>query len=162
MVTEWNQAGFEIEDNTGRRKIYNPSKRKSCIFEMHFWKGNFVYQKVNGILNSIGYELNCNSIFASILKYESGDFLYRHHDRDGDRFVCISVQLSESDDYTGGNFIYYLNNESILASREMGNTIMFNPDLNHEVSTLLNGERQCLIVWITLHDLKQIKKSSII
>jgi hypothetical protein len=162
MVTHWEVAGFEIQDDNGRRKIYNSSKRKSLVCEIFFNKDHFVYNKVNQIIKPMGYELNCDSFFASILKYELGSFLYRHHDRDNDRFLCISTQLSDDTEYDGGNFIYYPNNTPTAASKDIGNTIVFHPDLHHEVSMITFGERKCLIIWLALHQLKKIKKSSIL
>jgi len=59
------------------------------------------------------------------------------------RKLSISVQLTNPDDYEGGELI--INNK--LIGKTQGNVIVFPSFLEHEVQPVLKGNRQSLVLW---------------
>lgn len=82
-------------------------------------------------------------------RYTHNDFFGRHADsyysltKDIDRKLTMSVQLSDSDDYTGGEL-------SILGNTPLskkGSIIVFPSNFPHEVKLIKSGVRWSLISW---------------
>jgi PKHD-type hydroxylase len=67
-----------------------------------------------------------------------------------DRKLSIIIQLSDSNDYTGGDFEidphYHQLPKDII--RQKGTVIVFPSFLNHRVTTLLTGSRKSLVSWV--------------
>ena len=89
---------------------------------------------------------------AIILKYSSGHYFKKHRDREdrtGKRVKTLIIQLSEESDYSGADLI--VNDK--LASKQLGNVIVFDSGNMHEVTELTSGERSVLVVWLEKKDL---------
>ena len=83
-------------------------------------------------------------------RYTSDDFFGRHIDNyyslteDVDRKLTMSVQLTDSIDYTGGK-LTIVNNT--IASKSKGSVTIFPSNFPHEVSKITSGVRWSLIGW---------------
>lgn len=89
---------------------------------------------------------------AILLKYSSGHYFKKHRDREdrnGKRVKTLIIQLSEESDYSGADLI--VNDK--LASKQLGNVILFDSGNMHEVTKLISGERLVLVVWLEKNDL---------
>lgn len=65
------------------------------------------------------------------------------------RKVSISIQLSDSDDYEGGDLEFMTSALSpIKAPREKGTVIMFPSYLLHRVTPVTKGTRKSLVLWV--------------
>ena len=82
-------------------------------------------------------------------QYNTTDFFSKHTDNynslseDIDRKITMSVQLSDDEDYVGGDLLI-LNQQS---SRKKGSIIAFPSIFNHQVNHIVKGERWSLISW---------------
>ena len=82
-------------------------------------------------------------------QYGIGDFFGKHTDNynslseDIDRKITMSIQLSDDEDYVGGDLLI-LNQKS---SRKKGSIIAFPSVLTHQVNPIFKGERWSLISW---------------
>ena len=82
-------------------------------------------------------------------QYGTGDFFGKHTDnynilsKDIDRKITMSVQLSDDEDYVGGDLLI-LNQQS---SRKKGSIIAFPSLFTHQVNPIVKGERWSLISW---------------
>ena len=82
-------------------------------------------------------------------QYGTGDFFGNHTDsynilsKDIDRKITMSVQLSDDEEYVGGDLIVL----SQSYSRKKGSIIAFPSLLTHQVNPILKGERWSLISW---------------
>ena len=82
-------------------------------------------------------------------QYGIGDFFGKHTDNynslseDIDRKITMSVQLSNDEDYVGGDLLI-LNQQS---SRKKGSIIAFPSLFTHQVNPIVTGERWSLISW---------------
>lgn len=98
-----------------------------------------------------------------LAKYEEGDFFKLHTDSLLDyttakkgkcRKLSMSVQLSDPNDYDGGELQVYIPNQTKnksfkveTLSNEQGAGIIFPSFLDHSVSKLKTGTRLVLVVW---------------
>ena len=91
-----------------------------------------------------------------LLKYEKGDGYGWHPDfgkgEESTRKLSVIVQLSDSDDYDGGDLEFALttknNNDFTKATRKKGSVIIFNPLVIHRVKPLLSGTRYSIVSWM--------------
>jgi predicted 2-oxoglutarate/Fe(II)-dependent dioxygenase YbiX len=94
------------------------------------------------------------------MKYVKGGSLAKHQDfsKYGVDIIykTILVQLSESNDYIGGDLIV----ENTPQSRVIGSITTISPTAEHEVTKLENGERYSLVLFLHESDF-DITKSMI-
>ena len=82
-------------------------------------------------------------------QYGAGDFFGKHTDnynslsKDIDRKITMSIQLSDDEDYVGGDLLVL----SQSYSRKKGSIIAFPSLLTHQVNPILKGDRWSLISW---------------
>lgn len=67
----------------------------------------------------------------------------------GNRKLTLIIQLSEKDSYEGGVLI--IDNNPI--SKQIGNLVLFDSGVIHEVTKLSSGERFVLVSWIEIDDM---------
>jgi PKHD-type hydroxylase len=65
------------------------------------------------------------------------------------RKLAMTVQLSESTDYEGGEFEIWMGGKNgfITVPREKGDVIIFPSFLMHRVKPIKRGQRKCLVFW---------------
>ena len=94
------------------------------------------------------------------LKYDVNGKFTKHKDvitqkdsKDGikrpERYFSTTTLLGATDDLDGGDFnIWTRAGEMVTVPMEVGETIMFRSDLDHEVTNINKGIRRSLVVWI--------------
>jgi PKHD-type hydroxylase len=65
------------------------------------------------------------------------------------RKISVSVQLSDPDEYEGGNLEFFIKKDIIKAPKEKGTVILFPSYFLHRVTELTKGTRKSLVVWIS-------------
>jgi PKHD-type hydroxylase len=91
---------------------------------------------------------------VQLARYDSSDSgFYDWHTDFGDvaprRKISISVQLSDSGDYDGGDLELLYRGQPAVAERERGTIIAFPSWVLHRVTPVTRGERWSLVAWIT-------------
>lgn len=164
-ITNWEIAGYYVKKNeTEFNVIYRPDKRKSYRSDITINKDSIVYGSLNKVFNTFGYELISEKLEGSVIKYFEGDFLSKHTDLSDDfseRMFCVIVQLNETFDYSGGDFIYYIDGVEYEMSRAIGTILIMKPEILHEVTIVEDGERCSLIFWVQSNEVKKIKTNII-
>jgi hypothetical protein len=120
---------------------------------------NWIFDRVIDVINN---HLEVNWIdkpHAIFRNYTSGDFFVKHKDnvdsRVADkRYLTVSIQLSDSNDYVGGDVII---NESKYLSREIGSIFLWGTNVPHEVTPIEMGIRNSLIFFVSEKHIKPIK-----
>ena len=65
------------------------------------------------------------------------------------RKLSFSIQLSDPDDYEGGNLqLMDENNKSYIAPRQRGTIILFDSRTPHRVQKVRRGERKSIVGWV--------------
>lgn len=82
---------------------------------------------------------------------ESRNLYYVTQKKETVRKLSFSLQLSDSDDYDGGDLMFRVNDskENTKQSRERGTLVVFDSRQFHKVSPVTRGVRHSLVGWFT-------------
>lgn len=69
-------------------------------------------------------------------------------DRSSTRKLSLTIQLSDPDDYEGGELQFLLNRSVSEPERAQGTVVLFPSFLLHRVKRVTSGRRQSLVIWI--------------
>jgi len=140
--------------------VPNHSIRKSEIKWIPVDKEyEWIYRTCTDIINLANYEyFNYDLTFLEPMQFTKYDcdnaFFKKHIDASNDivngtvRKLSFSIQLSNSDDYSGGDLILYTSNDGDNAPRERGFATLFNSSILHEVTPVTSGTRYALVGWV--------------
>ena len=81
----------------------------------------------------------------------------KHVDRSTDiiiRKLSISIQLTDPEEYEGGELYLYDDDKGTLLEKKQGTLIMFPSYILHEVKPVTKGERNSLVTWVTGNQFK--------
>ena len=65
------------------------------------------------------------------------------------RKLSISIQLSDDNEYQGGNLLFFNSTTQLKACRKKGYMTLFPSYLLHKVNPVTRGKRKALVLWIT-------------
>jgi hypothetical protein len=108
---------------------------------------NWIFDRLFGwFTESTNMQILMDNIKGGLVhNYKIGDSFPKHIDRVSvfkDRLYNIGIQLNSIDEYEGGDYIIYNNDENIeLISKEVGNCYYYGSDVLHEVLPITKGER---------------------
>ena len=91
--------------------------------------------------------------YLKIIKYEKGQEFKYHWDNDAEydyRVKSVSIQLS--DNYEGGELNIWGNAGDVLFDKTIGNFIIFDSNLPHQVFPIKSGIRYALVFWLKKED----------
>lgn len=91
-------------------------------------------------------------------KFTKGDWFGKHNDNRDRRLYGVGVLLN--DNFIGGDFKFY-NLEEYTLDKIVGNSYIFDVNIEHEISKILDGERYSLLWFLQNTDI-QINKKYII
>lgn len=131
--------------------------RKSRIIFIKPGEVDWVYDKLAQAciqLNSKRYKFDITGFQTELqlAKYEDGGFFDWHMDfGSGDisnRKLSITVQLSDPDEYEGGQLQFMINQRVVDAPREKGTAVIFPSFALHRVTPVTRGCRMSIVGWI--------------
>ena len=147
---------FQKQDGNVSSEI-NKSYRDSQISwippnENSLW----LYQKINKLIKTANHEmwnfhLTTWKDHLQYTTYQNGGFYDWHMDFGGNsstRKLSFVIQLSDPNDYQGGNLEFLLNRSIIQAPKEQGTIIFFPSYLTHRVTEVSEGTRRTLVSWV--------------
>lgn len=121
----------------------------------------FIFNKLSYVVNALNdkfYKYDINTLEdLQYTEYDSHyEGKYAGHSDDGYdknlyRKLSLSVQLSDSEDYEGGDLVFYrhsLHNPT-LAPKNKGTVILFPSYVLHEVQPVTSGTRKSLVSWVS-------------
>lgn len=127
-------------------------------------KNEWIFERIKKWTDDLNMGLVWKSIpFATFRRYREGDFFIKHTDdlnsdsiikKRGVRVLTIGVQLSDEDEYEGGDFLVWDKDKEITVSKKIGNTIMYSTYVPHEVKEIKKGMRTSLILFATDKNVK--------
>jgi len=138
---------------------YNDELRKSSVMFIDNTPDNdWIYNK----LASLAIKSNNERYWFDLLgfhqelqltRYSKGDFFDWHLDFGAGeisaRKLSITVQLSDPDDYEGGDLQFMINKEIVNAPREKGTIVVFPSFIMHRVTPIIKGTRQSIVGWVS-------------
>ena len=132
--------------------------RKSNIKWIHYDnKSYWVYDRIQQMVLEANrnWNFNLHSIVDSIqyTEYLEGGGHYDWHIDIGPgsinhRKISITIQLSDSDEYEGGDFEIWTGGEFKKLQRKKGCGILFPSFLMHRVTPVTRGVRKSLVLWV--------------
>jgi len=138
---------------------YDDDLRKSSVmFIDNTPENDWIYNK----LASLAIKTNNERYWFDLLgfhqelqltKYSKGDFFDWHLDfGSGEisaRKLSMTIQLSDPDDYEGGDLQFMMNQKVVNAPREKGTIIIFPSFVMHRVTPITKGVRQSIVGWVS-------------
>lgn len=134
--------------------------RKSNVAFLDMSEWSWLYDKLCVAINQAN-TINFNKLLYAIeaLQFGEYDSKYRgfygpHKDSGFDiqnglvRSLSFSMQLSEPDEYTGGELKIYHDNNVYIANKKIGCINFFDSNLFHEVTPVTSGFRKSLVGWV--------------
>ncbi len=64
------------------------------------------------------------------------------------RKLSFTIQLTDENEYEGGELIFYLNESEKKAPKSKGTIVFFESDISHEVTPVTKGVRHSLVSWV--------------
>lgn len=138
----------------GAGKIsYSHRRSNACTVysdASHGWIFDRLEQAVSELVPHFRFELIGFFEGAQIYQYPKGGFLDWHMDIGFQhmslRKLSITVQLSEEDEYQGGNLEFMSFQQPM--PRPIGTVVVFPAYLQHRVTTVTRGSRWSLVSWV--------------
>ena len=148
----------DIHNATVGGQITDPSIRRSQVHWLDRDEYSWAYRKVWQAIQQV----NAKSYGFDITKFEGRMQVTRYHEVDqghytwhmdggkktAGRKISLSVQLSASSDYEGGDIGFFYTNKERFASRDRGAIVTFPSWVMHRVTPVTKGVRYSLIAWI--------------
>lgn len=104
-------------------------------------------------------ELEIKSLpeFFIILKYDKNQEFKKHTDSGAEypnRYKTLIIQLSDESDYDGGELCIFNTDETIVASKKIGNVIMFDSSIEHSANKIKDGIRYSMVFWLSFNNFR--------
>ena len=143
-------------------KSDNNFRQSDVVFRTVEWLNALMYGYVHKAnYYNFGYDLSrVDYEEVQMTKYKKGDYYKKHIDfgfdrgqRAHTRKLSSTLQLSDSDEYEGGDFILHIDgfvqHERIIkVPRSKGTLIVFDSRLPHEVTPITSGTRYSVVKWV--------------
>lgn len=137
---------------------YSPVVRdsESCWIPSTHWIAGFCYHYILKA-NEENFRYKINSFedkFIQYTSYSEGQHYTWHTDsitrsRISQRKLSFSVQLSDPEDYSGGQLEFLTDTDSrFLAPKNRGTIVVFDSRVKHRVRKVTSGCRKSLVGWI--------------
>jgi PKHD-type hydroxylase len=108
-------------------------------------------------VNKTFFKFDLNGILESLqfTNYKAPSGKYgKHVDCSGSgvtpsRKLSITIQLTDPNEYEGGELVLYDSEKPTMMDKEQGSLIVFPSYVLHEVKPVTKGERNSLVCWVT-------------
>ena len=123
----------------------------------------FAFRKITDVVLELNKKFFQFDIFGlneglQFTNYKAPSDKYgKHIDRAYDfliRKLSLSIQLTDPNQYEGGQLILYEDEKGTEMKKEQGTLVMFPSWMLHEVKPVTKGERNSLVAWVTGNQFK--------
>lgn len=153
----WEEDKIEKATVSGGEK-YKDDLRKSSVMFIDKTKANdWIYRKLaelSVVTNSQRYNYDILGFQQELqlTRYSKDDFFEWHLDFGPGsisvRKLSVTVQLSDPDEYEGGDLEFMINQNIVKAPRKKGTVIIFPSFILHRVTPITKGTRQSIVGWV--------------
>jgi predicted 2-oxoglutarate/Fe(II)-dependent dioxygenase YbiX len=163
-VEQWQNTNIEVRLGSNYSKHGGVMKSFRVIWnEDNRWIQDRIIDWANSIPEIIA--INKNSIIeCTFRRYEVGDFFTKHDDHvySGDkRIYTLGVQLSDLENFSGGDLKFYLPDTEYTMPYEKGKAYIFDSGTPHSVELVTRGIRETLMFFIGESNIKRDVKNFI-
>lgn len=119
---------------------------------------SWIFQRLTTVINEVNgryfnFDLTAMEQGLQFTRYQApGEHYEWHIDRGfqtGTRKLSLSMQLSDPDDYEGGELELWYGGEPVKAGKKRGMITVFPSYVMHRVSPVTKGTRYSLVCWIS-------------
>lgn len=148
----------EAEVNADNTRITRDDLRKSEVMFIAPSGNEWVYDKLSAASiqansNRYKFEITGFQTELQLASYGPQQFFEWHMDfgtgNVSNRKLSISVQLSDPDEYEGGELQFMINQNIFTATKEKGTAIIFPSFGLHRVTPVTKGVRKSIVGWIS-------------
>lgn len=146
------------ESSIGPKGALDDDVRKSRVQFLHpSAETDFIFRRLVDVATALnrdyfGFDILAFAEGLQLTEYDDSESHYTWHTDKGlamsPRKLSISVQLSDPDDYDGGDLELYVQADPVVANREQGHLILFPSYTLHRVTPVTRGVRRSLVAWI--------------
>ncbi len=158
ILNFWNNEK-KIKATLSGDETYNDELRKSSVqFIDNTPENDWLYSRMAGLAMQCNNERYWFDLLGfhqelQLTRYSEGDFFDWHLDFGAGeisaRKLSITMQLSDSDEYEGGDLQFMINQKVVNAPREKGTIIVFPSFIMHRVTPITKGERKSIVGWVS-------------
>lgn len=143
---------------SGDEKYNDELRQSSVMFIDNTPENDWIYSKLASLAMSANNERFWFDLLGfhqelQLTRYSEGDFFDWHLDFGAGeisaRKLSVTVQLSDPDDYDGGDLQFMINNKIVSAPREKGTIVIFPSFIIHRVTPITRGTRQSIVGWVS-------------
>jgi predicted 2-oxoglutarate/Fe(II)-dependent dioxygenase YbiX len=124
---------------------YRTSREVSILLDTDL--SNIILKKVKE------FDIKTLPNYCIILKYDKNQEFKRHSDSGADypnRYKTMIIQLSDESDYIGGELCIFEKDRELIASKDIGNVIMFDSSIEHCANKIQKGIRYSMVFWLSI------------
>ena len=153
----WAEDKIEKATLSGAEKYKDELRKSSVMFIEKTPENDWLYRKLAELAIMTNNQRYLFDILGfqqelQLTRYSKGDFFDWHLDFGpggiSTRKLSVTVQLSDPDDYEGGDLEFMINQNIVKAPRKKGTVIIFPSFILHRVTPITKGTRQSIVGWV--------------
>lgn len=148
-----------IKATISKDNLYDDELRKSSVmFIDNNEENDWIYSRLADIAITTNNQVYWFDILGfhqelQLTRYSKGDFFEWHQDFGAGaisaRKLSMTIQLSDPNEYEGGDLQFMINQNIVSAPREKGTIIIFPSYAMHRVTPITKGTRQSIVGWVS-------------
>lgn len=151
------------DEGTDKPDYYDPDVRNCQLAKIPFQQLLWMEDLLSEALSEINFSnYNFDLVGFSdlqMIEYNKGTYFKRHLDNflgemEYQRKITFIIQLTDPDEYVGGDLVVYTHEDEEIMTRKQGSLIVFPSYTMHEVREVLSGTRHSIIGWVLGPDFK--------
>jgi PKHD-type hydroxylase len=153
----WDEGEKSKATLSGDEKYDDDLRKSKVTFIDNSPKNDWLYSKLARLAvqcNNERYHFDLLGFHhgLQIASYGVGDFFDWHLDfgagQISSRKLSMTMQLSDSDEYEGGDLQFLITQKTINAPREKGTIVIFPSFIMHRVTPITKGNRKSIVGWV--------------
>lgn len=158
ILNFWDDSKTIEATLSGEKKTNEELRKSSVMFVDHIPENEWIYKKLGDLAMHSNNERYWFDLLGfhqelQLTRYSEGDFFDWHLDFGAGeisaRKLSMTIQLSDPDEYEGGDLQFMINQKIVNAPREKGTIIIFPSFIIHRVTPITKGTRQSIVGWVS-------------
>ncbi|WP_431166157.1 2OG-Fe(II) oxygenase [Tenacibaculum halocynthiae] len=158
IISFWSDESTIKATISGDDKYNDDLRKSSVMFIDNIPENDWIYSKLASLAINTNNERYWFDLLGfhqelQLTRYSEGDFFDWHLDFGAGeisaRKLSMTIQLSDPNDYEGGDLQFMINKEIVTAPREKGTIVIFPSFIMHRVTPITKGTRQSIVGWVS-------------